>query len=300
MPQPHQDKPRTVSGGRGEFSPELREALTRQAGEISALKQDQALLEGSNRILTDDVKAGVKAADIEKKQRTDLEIKHNATVASLRKLDNSHKGTVQNLDRVHEYKVISGALEEIPANSAMEIVGKHATGEIFLVEKPSADSLSPGLVLFTGPDAIPIASQGTAYSAIDYPQLVIVGAVSGPVVTGDVMGTMADEWFLEIGNAGFVALNDDTGIGEVRADASGGASSAMVAIEITSHLSYNSYLANVYGDGPDAAPTETFVQVKCLQIASTETISNGNRFLATFAVWSTGTYLTFESPRDLE
>jgi len=94
--------------------------------------------------------------------------------------------------------------ETIPANSPAEIVGRDSDGA-FQVDRPTADSIAPGLILFTKDATIASGAEGFMYSAFDE-TLECQTAAAG--VLGSTYGTQTDSFELLVDNTGFTCLGE--------------------------------------------------------------------------------------------
>jgi len=87
----------------------------------------------------------------------------------------------------------------------------------------------------------------------------------------------------------------------IRSSVGAGASGAYTVIKIKSKVDYETYIADVYGNGKHNAATEADVTIKILEIASTETMPNNRYFFARYYTWDNGgedaEYLTIEIAR---
>ena len=97
-------------------------------------------------------------------------------------------------------------------------------------------------------------------------------------------------------------LGDRSLRGKHKTHGSGGLGSAI--IKITGKTNYQTYTADVYGNGKHNTATETGVTVKATEIGTSETVSSDRYFLATKQTWDDGSgndvkHYTFDVPRSL-
>jgi len=135
-----------------------------------------------------------------------------------------------------------------PSYSALEITGISTEVGALECVRPTAASMDPAGVLFTGPAAIGAGELGYAYRG--GMAGVKVGVDVG-TVSADDLGTTASQFYLTVGNTGFKALGVDDANGRVMIAAAGGGLSVTeveVLPEIPTRLKVVQWIGGT-GDG---------------------------------------------------
>jgi len=114
-----------------------------------------------------------------------------------------------NIDGSRPYLVNNTGGEDIPAYSPAEIVGIQADKITMEVDRPTAVSLPPSLVLFTKANSIVAGEDGFMYSTFDVP---LESQTAAAGVLGSGYGTQADSFELIVDGTGFICTG--TGVNE--------------------------------------------------------------------------------------
>lgn len=279
MAKPQQSKNSPLAGSLQGVDPELRQTLERMEGEIQSLRNKLATEQSTSGGLKRQVEELKQATHREEqtRKRIDGDIEE-AGHRELRR-EKRQQETSRTVDRMHVYHVYNDSGEQIPARAACEITDKSANAELYNVNKPSADSLSPGIVLINGPIAIPADSRGIAYSPFDF---AVTAGYSGDITSVCDVGTANDSWTLKVDNYGFSALYADSenSLCRILPNASGGAKSTVLA-ETTGSPSNGVYPCDLYGNGFDSDATETNVDVEVLNLNASEELPDGTKLIVT-------------------
>jgi hypothetical protein len=218
MPQPSQGKPNPLTHGSIEVPPEIRSVFERISAEIAGLRNEIAMLKAKVSSADEALNGIQHKARHQHEEAKRLGTADGDTNRRINALANEQKATKQELQRVHVFQVYNQG-DKIPSHGACEILGKAEGGEVYFVSIPTADSLSPGRVLFAGSAGLPAGGYGVAFSALDAPVSAAAGDGYVEFPVGEMLGTRAGAEFLVPGNAGFIALTPGPWMCQVRPDA---------------------------------------------------------------------------------
>lgn len=212
--KPSQSRPSPIGGHTEGLSPEAQRAIEQLSSEIGSLRSQLAQAISETTALRERANSLEQSARTAQKDITTAEASIDGDKSQLTRLFKKMAVMQRDLNPLHTYAVLNSEAEEIPAYSVCEITGKNADTEVYTVRKPTADSLSPGILLFTGGAAIPAytegggetapAGRGVAFSPFDKP--ITVNIDTAPTV-GAQAGTVNGSWSLKLGNSGLVAMD---------------------------------------------------------------------------------------------